>query len=246
MQTNLDLRARFAAVVDGAEPEVAAPAAPQRRPFMTENRTRLFRDMLFERFDADEAQARFNSAMLMIKAAEESGHPREVFERFFSWLKLQPKRNLQPKAEPKGERVALQVTVPLIEGYFTVVMSEDVDDYRTFEITRQDEDDKFMPGRLVLGYLSGQSNYTDYTRFGHVTEDGRVVIWSKHRGNADLAEAVKVLVGDPKAAASAYFKASQNCAKCGQRITRADSLKNAEENGGLGPKCAGDARAAGW
>lgn len=124
---------------------------------------------------------------------------------------------------------APQVTNELMVGYF-VVRFEDTT-HMTFCIDRQDEDDKFMPGRLIVAYQYGPDNEVDYKRIGHVA-DGRVVIWKKHRDNERLTEAVKVLVGDPHAAQKAYVQESGNCAKCGRLLT-------ASAGELYGPICAG-------
>src|SRR5690606_12550629 len=66
MQLDTDLRARFAKVIDSAheaeesQARAAKPAGTPRRPYVTQGRIKLIRDMLFERFDAAEAQRRFD------------------------------------------------------------------------------------------------------------------------------------------------------------------------------------------
>lgn len=232
-----DLRGGFNRL---AEHEQAASNAvapqPAKRPFMTEGRTKLFRDMLFERFEAEEAQRRFEFAMDGITKADEQGKARAEFDKFFTWLKAQPKLTAQAAKPAAPVQQAIEGTTPLIEGKFTVVFDDE--SYKTLRVRRQREDAKFMPGRMLVGHLTGSDNEADYTNVGHVAEDGRVVIWKKHQGNAKLAEAVRVLVGDPRAAAQAYAEHSGSCSKCGRTLTVPASL-----NAGLGPECA---KKVGW
>jgi len=81
-----------------------------------------------------------------------------------------------------------------------------------------------MPGRQIVAYLSGSDNESSYTSFAHIDAEGHVRVWKKHSSNASLAEAVKVLVGDPQAAAMAYALQSGNCYVCGRTLTTPESL----------------------
>lgn len=222
-QTSLDLRARFARTAAKAREEETTQAAP-RKGEISQGRIDLLRTMLHERYEADEAERRFAqfdwAEMTYVQ-----------FREFFDFLKRTPKLPSQAGAG------RISGSVPLIVGRFTVVL-DDKGTYRTIRILRKPKNSGFMPGRMVLGYLNGPDNSNDYLSFGHVDEKtGEVVIWKRHQGNAELAEAVKVLVGDPKAAAQAYFERTGNCTACGQVISRPDSLENAKTNGGLGPDC---------
>lgn len=116
------------------------------------------------------------------------------------------------------------------DGRYTVVF--ETGEYKTVRVSRQNKDADFMPGRVLLSYLSGSDNDTDYTRFGHVDEQGSVRIWKKHQGVASLSEAVKVLLGDPKAASKAYAAESGCCGVCGRTLTTPESLA-----AGIGPVC---------
>ena len=116
-------------------------------------------------------------------------------------------------------------------GWYTVVFDND-DGYRTIKIELQDEDADFMPGRLILAYLSGHDNENDYTRFGHVDERGHVRVWKKHQDKPFLARAIKVLIGDPEAAAKSYALRSERCYRCDRRLTTPASIE-----AGIGPDC---------
>lgn len=137
-------------------------------------------------------------------------------------------------ADAQPERVIdfrIPARIQLLEGTYTVVFEDG--DYRTIKIERQEDWADFMPGKLLLGYLSGPDNEHSFTRFANVTDDGFVVIWKRHRDNAVLAEAVKVLCADPKAAARAYGLRSRRCGICGRKLSTPESIE-----AGIGPVCA--------
>ena len=127
-----------------------------------------------------------------------------------------------PKATPVG------FSVP--DGRYTVIFENG---HKTIRVAHQDEFDTFMPGKVILGYLAGPDNGRDYTSFGHVRDDGSVSIWKKHQGNETLREAVKVLLGDPKAASKAYARESKHCGVCNRELTNPESIE-----AGIGPVCA--------
>lgn len=117
------------------------------------------------------------------------------------------------------------------DGRYTVAWDEH---YKTLRVQTQDEFADFMPGVVILKYLSGSNNDHDYTSFGNVdARTGEVRIWRKHQDNLVLREAVKVLLGDPKAASQAYAIESDSCSRCGRTLTVPASL-----HAGLGPECA--------
>jgi hypothetical protein len=117
------------------------------------------------------------------------------------------------------------------DGRYTVTFADGT--YKTLRVRTQDEDADFMPGRAILGYLSGANNDSDYTQFAHVDETGTIRVWSKHRENTALREAVKVLIDSPQASALAYAEQSGCCARCGRTLTVPSSL-----HAGFGPECA--------
>lgn len=116
-------------------------------------------------------------------------------------------------------------------GRYTVSFGDGT--HRTIRVRVQDADASFMPGQAVLSYLAGANNDSDYISFGHFKPSGEVVIWKKHRDNVSLNEAVRVLLGDPKASALAYAEQSGNCARCGRTLTVPTSIHQ-----GFGPECA--------
>lgn len=136
-------------------------------------------------------------------------------------------RHIQPCPT---ESTAKPATFAVPDGRYTVVFP---DGYKTIRVRHQDEFDSFMPGKVVLSYLSGANNDADYTSFAHVTDGGEVRVWKKHQDNARLREAVKVLLGDPKAASQAYAAESGCCGICNRTLTTPDSIA-----AGIGPECA--------
>ncbi len=67
--------------------------------------------------------------------------------------------------------------------------------------------------------------------FGHFAGQN-VRIWKRYKDDGVLAQAVKVLVADPKAAALAYARISGNCSVCGRTLTVPESIDR-----GIGPIC---------
>ena len=118
----------------------------------------------------------------------------------------------------------------LTKGTYTVVLDGT---HTTIKIVRQAEDDDFMPGLLVIGYLSGSNNETDYTNFANVRSNGVANVWTKHRDNERLADVMRTLVGNIPAAREAYAIESSRCSYCNRKLTVPASV-----NQGLGPECA--------
>ena len=133
------------------------------------------------------------------------------------------------EAAPAPEATPTRTTFKVPDGRYTVVFA---DGHKTIRVAHQDEFDSFMPGKAVLSFLSGSNNDSDYTSFAHVDERGSVRIWKKHQGNERLLQAVKVLLGDPKAASQAYARESGCCGVCNRTLTTPESLA-----AGIGPEC---------
>jgi hypothetical protein len=158
-----------------------------------------------------------------------------------------PQRPAAPKTpKPAPRRQAdllvrpgeIAVTGTLHEGYFTVVFEGG--ERRTLRVRRQAKNSAFKPGQLLVSYLDGSDNENDYQSVGEAREfDGKAVavrIWYKHRSKEMIVEAVKVLCGDPQAAASAYAEESDNCSACNHVLT-VPVEENPYRKYGLGPKC---------
>ncbi len=181
----------------------------------------MIRVMLTERFEAAEATRRFEYMNWTTMS-------RPQFDAVLNFLKATPRL---AKAEVATAVAVASVQVPdLKDGIYTIVFPDE--SYRTLRIRTQDAKANFKPGAQIVSMLTGSDNGSDYTSVGHLASHG-VKIWTKHRGNTVLAEAVKVLAGDPKAAQQAYALQSGRCACCNRRLTVPASL-----NAGLGPECA--------
>lgn len=137
----------------------------------------------------------------------------------------------------------IEVCGILHKGYFTVTFEDG--SRRTLRVRRQDKDDKFKPGMLLIGYLNGSNNEVDYKNVAEVREfNGQPVgvsVWTKHRDSTVVVEAIKVLCGDPQAAAKAYAQESDRCCKCNHELTVPQGPKSQKLNpyrdAGYGPDC---------
>jgi len=229
-----DLRARFASAMSNAEPDVLegpartgstqrqATPRPAYRRGATEKQRNTIRDMIAERYPADRVEEEYNSYNFDTMTQDQIS---QVFRQ------LKAMDQLKARTQQAGPAQAPARTVDLPEGYFTIVFNDG--SHRTLRVRRQDDHANFMPGRLLIGYLSGSENTGDYTNFAHVTERGVVSVWKKHRDNESLAEALGVLTGDPVACLKAYAQMSGNCGVCNRTLTTPESIEM-----GLGPVCA--------
>lgn len=116
------------------------------------------------------------------------------------------------------------------DGFYTIVRPDG--SYRTLRLRTQDEDDQFMPGKQIIGYLRGANNDTDYVNFGHV-DRGVVRVWKKHQYDSSLASDSAILFGDTDKAREAYALESGRCSRCNRTLTVPASL-----HAGVGPECA--------
>lgn len=133
------------------------------------------------------------------------------------------------KATPRAPKITGVVPTELREGLYTV---EDETSHVTFRVEKQGEDEKFAPGEVIIGRLIGSNNEQDYKGVAFWKADGRVILWKKHRGDARLEAALRVLVGDPKAAALRYAQESGRCYVCNRTLTTPESIRD-----GIGPVC---------
>lgn len=132
------------------------------------------------------------------------------------------------RATPRTPAIA--GTAALKPGRYTV---EDAEGHVTFRVEKQASDAKFAPGETIIERLVGSDNDRDYKGVAFWKADGRVIVWKKHREDARLAEAIRVLVGDPKASALRYAQESGRCYVCGRSLTTPESIA-----AGIGPVCA--------
>jgi Family of unknown function (DUF6011) len=95
-------------------------------------------------------------------------------------------------------------------------------------------------GPLIVGFLSGCDNESDYTYFGFLRDDNGVNFWRSFASGqaperlARIRKAVATIAGDQKAAGLAYALNSSRCCRCNRTLTVPASIHN-----GMGPECAG-------
>jgi hypothetical protein len=127
-----------------------------------------------------------------------------------------------PLAEPEA--------IPALAVWPGIYTIETEDGHRTFKVSRQDSDAAFAPGELILGFLSGPNNQSDYTSCAFIKGDAsqpRAAIWKKHRDNAELIADIDQFLADPDAALTA-----KHCARCGELLSVPASVA-----AGFGPVC---------
>ncbi len=126
---------------------------------------------------------------------------------------------------PSAKRVELGNRVET--GTFTVVFGDD-QPHLTLKIYRPQ-----APGSpLIIGYLYGPCNESNYRWFGNI--DGDLLnVWSVDT-DSRVVEGVRVLAGNPLKAMKAYGIASGRCGKCGRKLTVPESILS-----GIGPTCLG-------
>jgi hypothetical protein len=133
------------------------------------------------------------------------------------------------KRTPAAPAISGAKPAALREGLYTV---EDAQGHVTFRVEKQEADAKFAPGETIIGRLVGANNEQDYKGVAFWKADGRVILWKKNRGDARLEAAIRVLVGDPKAAALRYAQESGRCYVCNRTLTTPESIRD-----GIGPVC---------
>lgn len=118
------------------------------------------------------------------------------------------------------------------KGTFTVVF--DSGDRRTLRFKTPDHG--HFQDRVVISYLGGPNNETDYTGFANVDGDW-VHLWLKFDGDSLTVKALKGLASEreeQEKAGMAYAIESGRCYRCGRTLTVPASIHR-----GLGPDCAG-------
>lgn len=155
----------------------------------------------------------------------------EASDAISSMLELRDEQRKAKLAE-HSEAAGTPLTDELPEGYYTVVLESG--EHRTFRIKVASSQSK-LAGKAIISYLSGSDNTSDYTGFGFV-EGTQIKIWRRFSEDSTLADAAKILVGDPTAAQQGYAKVSGNCYICARTLTDPTSIDL-----GIGPVCRGDA-----
>jgi hypothetical protein len=113
-------------------------------------------------------------------------------------------------------------------------------DYRTFLVKhRQPEDKEFMPGKRLVGLLTGPDNFHDFKLFGYVDENSdSITVFKKHKSTVyeKYARMIDVLIGlhptDDERLKNYTVRESRLCRRCGRKLTTPESLTK-----GIGPEC---------
>lgn len=139
--------------------------------------------------------------------------------------KLVAEKTNRPPVVPEATAPKSEDVLPVWPGRYTV---ETDDGHRTFEVRRQDSDATFAPGKLILSYLSGSDNTSDYTGFAFIDVDGSLRVWRRFSDNAALLKDAAQFLANPEAALAVAF-----CGRCHADLTVPESIKL-----GFGPTCA--------
>lgn len=107
-------------------------------------------------------------------------------------------------------------------------------EHRTFRIWTKSKESNFMPGRRVVGLLSGPDNESDYRAFGVMDDDGRIHLWRKHQGERFYQWAAAALSAPEQFLHQVEFSFDGRCRRCNRLLTDPDSVAS-----GIGPHCAG-------
>jgi hypothetical protein len=118
----------------------------------------------------------------------------------------------------------------LISGRYTVVFPDGT--WRTLKVQMPDAKRKFAPDRIIVAYLYGPNNASDYKGFAFIAEDGQVHPWKSFAGDLQIVDAAEILLQDPQKAGEAFALKSKQCYSCGRDLTVPASLFR-----GLGPVC---------
>lgn len=119
----------------------------------------------------------------------------------------------------------------LHNGILTI-QSAATNEHRTFRIRRRKDNSKFAPGQRTVGLLVGADNQNDYQDFGFVTDDGRIILWKKHRDSAFYVWVAKCLSNPERYVDKVRFNFEARCRRCSRPLS--DPLSCSV---GLGPEC---------
>ena len=124
-------------------------------------------------------------------------------------------------------------------GTYTIENST-TGDYRTFLVKhRQPEDKEFMPGKRLVGLLTGPDNFHDFQLFGYVDENAdSITVFKKYKETVyeKYARMIDILIGNHPTE-NERFKSytvheSRLCRRCGRKLTTPESTQL-----GIGPEC---------
>lgn len=131
-------------------------------------------------------------------------------------------------AKPSVEPVPAVPPLPI--GTFTLELPSG---HRTFRTQVQAADADFAPGEVIISFLSGSDNESDFTGFAFVKgtpESPRLTVWKRFQESEELLAHAELLLSDPFADSVLLAK---NCMACGRKLTRPSSV-----HANIGPECA--------
>jgi hypothetical protein len=140
-------------------------------------------------------------------------------------------KNAPVKATKQTHIVVGTVSVPT-QGKFTVVWP--TGDRRTYRFKIPKEGN--FRGKVLVGYLAGPENDSDYIHFGNNISPLTIRVWSRYTEESMLVEGLRFLLSSNEAqlkAGEMYAIQSGNCWRCGRTLTVPASVAR-----GLGPICA--------
>lgn len=116
---------------------------------------------------------------------------------------------------------------------FVSMLSRRTGEHRTFRIWTQSEESSFMPGRRLVGLLSGPDNESDYIAFGVLSESGDAIhLWKKHKESAFFRWVSAALLDPERFADRVVFSFDGRCRRCNRLLTCPESVES-----GIGPTC---------
>lgn len=149
-------------------------------------------------------------------------HPRQRLSNAMIRGVLNWMRSQHAKRQPVDTQM---VDVDFPDGTYTVVFGHE-DDRITLRIKTTRDKQRRWVSRLI-----GPLNTSDYVLVGQLVDCG---LQLRRQGGERDVEAIRVIGGDPLAAAKAYGMESGRCCSCGRVLTVPDSIR-----AGIGPVCAG-------
>jgi hypothetical protein len=113
------------------------------------------------------------------------------------------------------------------------VQSVKTGEHRTFRIRTQPADAKFAPGERIISMLIGSDNESDYNPIGFVKDNGRVILWRRHRDSFRKHAMLLERLDDYETANFIKYNFEGRCRRCNRRLTTPESVET-----GIGPVCA--------
>lgn len=116
---------------------------------------------------------------------------------------------------------------------FVSMVSKRTGEHRTFRVWTQSDDSSFMPGRRLVGLLSGPDNESDYIAFGVLSESGDCIhLWKKHKESAFFRWVAAALLDPVRYSDRVDFSFDGRCRRCNRLLTCPESVES-----GIGPIC---------